>query len=120
MSEVLEVLPFVALTVIIVYLAYLNVLLRQDKVSLLAEIFQAQGDIELLSSRLEEVANNQDLKTADNDFLKFVSDSRNEAFEYIEQVQYAILNLKSAMELGGDEGIDTAYHNLINYLPKDD
>lgn len=50
-------------------------------------------------------------------FVKFLSESRDSAFEYIEQVQEAIVKLKEAMDKDDENKITTAYENLIAFLP---
>jgi hypothetical protein len=55
-----------------------------------------------------------------NDFVKFLSDSRDWAFEYIENVQNAIVNLEKALASGDEVEISKAYNVLLNYIPKDE
>lgn len=79
---------------------------------------------------------NQDIDTANADFLKFVSDSREMAFEYIEEVQAGIKSFIDAVDKDieyfdkyGDvistplskpmESISLAYKDLKKLLPED-
>jgi carboxypeptidase C (cathepsin A) len=71
--------------------------------------------IEELSSKLELI----ELQRTD-EFVKFLSESRDWAFQYIEDVQAAIQYLKDAMEEGNEEKINDAYHNLVELLPKEE
>lgn len=62
----------------------------------------------------EEVAiqkqNVENAKLANDDsFVKFLSDSRNWAFEYIEKVQEAISNFKNSVEVSAKYYEDTGY-----------
>ena len=61
-----------------------------------------------------------DADVADPDgFLKFLSDSREWAFGYIEEVQEAILKLSEAMQSGNEDKIHVAYIHLMTYLPRE-
>lgn len=51
-------------------------------------------------------------------FIKFLSESREWAFTYIEDVQETIKNLKLAMEGGDEDEITIFYNQLIGYLPE--
>lgn len=55
----------------------------------------------------------------ENGFIKFLSESRDQAFAYIEGVQAAIQDLENAMQTGEEPKIAIAYINLINFLPSD-
>ena len=52
-------------------------------------------------------------------FIKFLSESREEAFSYISEVQEAIDYIKMAMELEDDIMISDAYNKLISFLPNE-
>lgn len=51
-------------------------------------------------------------------YSMFLSDSRDAAFEYIEDVQNAIAELKVATESLDQTNIDQAYAKLIAFLPE--
>jgi hypothetical protein len=61
-------------------------------------------------------SNSTDLE---NGFVKFLSESREQAFAYIEEVQDAIVSIKVAMDLNDEVLISEAYTKLINFLPSD-
>lgn len=61
-------------------------------------------------------SNSTDLE---NGFVKFLSQSREEAFSYIEEVQDAIVSIKIAMDLDDEALINDAYKKLISFLPSD-
>jgi hypothetical protein len=65
--------------------------------------------------RLSFIVNNG--PSIENDFIKFLSDSRDGAYEYIEQVQTAIEALYKAMESDKENEIDKAYKELLKFLP---
>ena len=52
-------------------------------------------------------------------FTKFLSESREEAFGYISEVQEAIQGLTVALELADEAHINEAYTKLISFLPSE-
>lgn len=52
-----------------------------------------------------------------NGFTKFLSESRDEAFKYIEEVQSAIEDLRSAMHSKDDKKIKEACEKVVLFLP---
>jgi hypothetical protein len=67
---------------------------------LILEIVQLQIDKQILTHRLKEEMekrNSADIENTDG-FLKFISQSRDWAFDYIEQVQAALLEFKNKVE----------------------
>lgn len=68
-------------------------------------------------SRLSFInSNSADLE---NGFVKFLSQSREEAFSYIEEVQDAIFSIKIAIDLNDETLLSEAYTKLISFLPSD-
>jgi hypothetical protein len=61
-------------------------------------------------------SNSTDLE---NGFVKFLSESRDQAFSYIEEVQNSIVAIKVAMDLNDEALIEEAYIKLISFLPSD-
>jgi hypothetical protein len=55
----------------------------------------------------------------ENGFVKFLSQSREEAFSYIEEVQDAIFSIKIAIDLNDQDLLNEAYTKLISFLPSD-
>lgn len=53
-------------------------------------------------------------------FVKFLSQSREWAFGYIEEVQQSIVELDVAMNSLEEEKISSAYKKLLEHLPKTD
>lgn len=68
-------------------------------------------EIERLVFALENAPELQD------SFTKFLSESREDAFNYIAEVQEAIEGLKLAMDVTDEFSISKAYTKLINFLP---
>lgn len=52
-------------------------------------------------------------------FVKFLSESRDLAFEYISDVQASIESLKIAMDLRDEVMINESYAKLISFLPSE-
>lgn len=53
-------------------------------------------------------------------FIKFLSDSRQWAFDYIEDVQQAIVELETALATSDQKLITEAYQKLKTFLPDND
>lgn len=63
----------------------------------------------------------ENLSVADPDgFIKFLSESRDWAFKYIEDVQASIVELYNALESEDQAKIKSSYEQLMKYLPKED
>jgi hypothetical protein len=75
-----------------------------------------------LIMRIEELMSVDDAQKIENTdgFLKFVSDSRDWAFKYIEDVQEALRKYDDALHTDDAKIINEAYSKLIDFLPKDD
>ena len=67
--------------------AFLFVIQRKKNVAILANTLQL-----LVMQEVEQEKNKSDREKSNEDFLKFVSDSRDWAYEYIEEVQKSLNN----------------------------
>jgi hypothetical protein len=67
-------------------------------------------------AKVLEKQNNQSIEETEG-FLKFVSDSRDWAFTYIEDVQQAIQAYDVALSTDDAVVINLAYKKLISFLP---
>jgi uncharacterized membrane protein YraQ (UPF0718 family) len=134
----LDLISNIILSVVVAALAGYVFKLRRDKKRLLNSITKITLDNFILKSELEKaVATNQDNAIEKTDgFLKFVSDSRDWAFKYIEEVQEGLSKFTSrvgptlkylntygtAVEGPHDESIkiiSEAYKELESLLPED-
>ena len=52
-------------------------------------------------------------------FVKFLTTSRDWAFDYIEKAQNSIIILRNAMESGDEQQINAAYSELLLLIPDD-
>lgn len=99
-----------------------SVVSKGKTTKLYAAIAQLVVDKQILSDevkRLSFMANNS--PAIENDFIKFLSDSRNSAYDYIEDVQATLLELKDLVDSDGSElEVDMCYQKLINLLPSED
>lgn len=89
MDIVINVIIYSLLTLIIGYLGFRNLSLRSDIRELINSRIQSQIDFNIAVSQYQKVLQeleNKKLEKSD-DFVKFLSDSRNSAFDYIEKVQ---------------------------------
>lgn len=112
--------PFAIMVVIAVFLGYQVAGLYKDKIDLIKELVQANNNVDMLSERLSEVGSKQDLVSgSQDDFVKFLSDSREDAFSFIAEVQGGITSLKNAMDAKDDTEIAKSYQELLRFLPED-
>jgi biopolymer transport protein ExbB/TolQ len=84
-------------------------------ISVVAQLFLDKNALSQEIERLSFIINNR--SDIDNDFIKFLSESKDSAYEYVEQVQKAIENLYNAMNSDNSDEIDKAYKKLIKFLP---
>lgn len=83
---------------------------------------QSQIDNFILLSELDKMVQEKDNKAIEQSdgFLKFVSESRDWAFEYIEDIQQALMAYDIAVGLDDAKILNEAYQKLISFLPKED
>jgi hypothetical protein len=90
--------------------------LRNTRLS--ATISQLIIDKQTLGDELDRLSfissNSVDIE---NGFIKFLSETRDTAYEYIQDVQTSMAELKDAIESGNEEDITVAYKKLIDFLP---
>jgi len=83
---------------------------------------KASLESHVLKKSVEKFAEeNTTLRFSDNqEFVKFLSDSRDMAFGYIEDVQAKIVTLKDSMKAGDPVIVNESINALIDMLPKED
>lgn len=114
----------IIISVLITVLVFLNGFIfyqhRKHK-NLLSKYIEITMDNISLNDTLNKI--NADLSGSTvNDpdgFIKFLSQSREWAFGYIEEVQSAIVDLSVAMESKNDDKVKDSYIKLMSYLPKE-
>ena len=117
LTETLTLIAFVLYTILLVGLGATLVVTRRRVRSFAIDSIKANADVQILADELDRVI----LETSDeaNDsFIKFLSDSREWAFSYIEDVQTVVLSYRNALD-GKDAGvIIEARKRLFELLPE--
>jgi biopolymer transport protein ExbB/TolQ len=117
-SELINVLILAGLASAIFILSIVAIVLKIKNNKIISVVAQLFVDKSVLSEeidRLSFIVNNG--PSIENDFIKFLSDSRDGAYEYIEKVQSAIEALYKAMESDKESEIDRTYKELLKFLP---
>lgn len=83
----------------------------------IAQLFIDRSAMSEEIDRLNFIVNNS--SDINDGFVKFLSESRDLAFEYISEVQLAIESLKISMELNDEAMIGESYKKLISFLPSE-
>jgi hypothetical protein len=110
------------LSVLIAFLVYKVYTLKKANRGLATSFIQATLDKEMVAKKLQQTIdsiNNANLEDKDG-FIKFLSESREWAFSYIENVQASIEELAKARESADEDKLSLAYEKLLAHLPKDD
>jgi short subunit fatty acids transporter len=121
-ETIFEGIVFIAALALISFLIILILITKKNKDSLVKSVIQLEADKIIILDRLEKISSELDVKKLENtdEFVAFLSQSRDWAFEYIEDVQIAIKYLKNAMSTDNKEEIKLAYAHLVELLPKDE
>lgn len=108
--------------VIIFALLVVNVVLRIKTSKIVAEKMQEAINTEVLMLELNKIKEELDtLKLQETDgFVKFLSESREWAFNYIDDVQASIAMMKDAMDNGDSQRILEAFNQLVGFLPNEE
>lgn len=104
-----------ALVVIIIRIALINRKLTSSGIQLSFDKIELLKRIQALSEEKDSVS----VEKTDG-FLKFVSESRDWAFDYIEDVQQALRAYDIALSTDDARLMNEAYSKLISLLPDDD
>jgi hypothetical protein len=118
--NLLEILIISALSIsLIVSLAILaaNSIKNKKNLESIAQLFIDRSAMSEEIDRLSFIANNS--SDINDGFVKFLSESRDVAFDYISEVQLAIESLKTAMDLDDAALISDAYEKLKSFLPSE-
>lgn len=75
-----------------------------------------------MAARIEQLESARDSDTVESTegFLRFISESRDWAFTYIEDVQQALMAYDVALSTDDAKIINEAYKKLISFVPDDD
>ena len=120
-EAIIEVAIGAVASIIIAFLLFKMYSLKKDRDTLMVMMIQANIDKNVISKKLEDtlaVVNNTNIEDKDG-FIKFLSQSREWAFNYIEDVQGSIKLLSNAMDSGNEETITLAYQELLKHMPEE-
>lgn len=121
MTIIIETILATLASVTIAFLGYRVYALKQANHKLVMSFIQESADKEVVAKKLDETVamiNNTNVEDKDG-FIKFLSQSREWAFEYIENVQGAIKVLEEAMQSKNDEEINRSYQELLKFIPEE-
>lgn len=113
---------YIITAIFIAVLVYIIIALLIKNRRLTARATQATIDrmaaMDMLYNLMDEQQNTSVEQT--DGFIKFISDSRDWAFTYIEDVQQALMVYDVALNTDDAKIINEAYKKLISFLPEDD
>jgi hypothetical protein len=115
-NETITLAILLSLSLVTIVLIIDDIRLRVRRLALLKLVVELNVDKMILQDEL--IAKNATPSETEG-FIKFLSESREWAFDYIENVQKSINILSEAKASGDDEKINKAYDELIAYLPND-
>lgn len=114
----IELISLITLSCIVAVQLVFIVLYRIKYLKMIKVIAQLILDKEVLADKLDRTIL-ENSKEVNEGFIKFLSDSRQAAFDYIEDVQKAVQNYLTATHNGNNDEIVTARMELFSYLPED-
>lgn len=113
-NVILIILSTLSLSFGIAYAAVFNELKKSNKLS--AELFIKNKALEEINNQLQQQDSLLDQDIHKENFIKFLSDSRDWAFEYIESSQKTIKEVSKELE---NNGLKIYSEKLLSLLPKD-
>jgi hypothetical protein len=122
MINITEAIVFAIALSVFSLLIFNNIRLMIDKRKLVNEIIQYVIDRNVMLEEIDSLTQANDLlmMQESDGFVKFLSESRDWAFSYIEQVQKDIKSLSQAMGSAEESAITIAYANILKHLPKEE
>lgn len=119
MPNLFELAAYIVYSIIVVALVIDNVIIRLKRRKLVASSLQLILDKSTLIQKLADVEDKNSLENSEG-FVRFISESRDWAFTYIEDIQKALTEYDEALSLADAKLINEAYKKLIDYLPNED
>jgi hypothetical protein len=122
MFNLSELIVFSIVIVVVALLAIGNLTLYLANKKTMASLIQVTLERITLQETLNRLSDEYELMSMQetDGFVKFLSESRESAFTYIEEVQQSIKQLATAMDSASSNNIEIAYKNLLKYLPKEE
>ena len=115
----METILLISISVILIISLAFNLRLFFNKKKLIGIIAQLLIDKEVITEKINDL-NAMTSKEFSDGFIKFISDSRDAAFEYIENAQLIIKNYLGALESKDDDGATVYRMELVSLLPTND
>jgi hypothetical protein len=113
---IIEIVILVIMSMLIAGLAVAALVFRHKHYNMIKLVAQLLIDKETLLDKIDSLIL-ENSKEANEGFVKFLSDSRESAFTYIENVQLSINNYLSAIDSKNEDKITAARMELFSYLP---
>lgn len=122
LESIISLVCFILYTVLFALMVFLYVRAFFKNKRLTNELRNLDVEKYALLLRLQEFTEQKDSSQVESTegFLRFISESRDWAFEYIEDVQQALMAYDVALSTDDAKIINDAYKKLINLLPEDD
>jgi len=114
-----DLIVFSAMSIFIAILLFFVIKLSINNKRLFAQSVQSEINRIQTMVQLEKMQGSNDVEKTDG-FLKFVSDSRDWAFQYIEDIQKALVEYDAALNTDDAKIINEAYNKLMGMLPDDE
>jgi hypothetical protein len=120
MINIINLSVFLAYIIIVCFLLVFYIKLKAQHNRTYALLIQSVLDKEELLKKFEEFVNDQSTKAIQetDGFVKFLSQSRDWAFEYIENVQKAIEEYKAAVDSKVLKDKKESYKKLLDFIPE--
>ena len=128
MNQIVEAIAAISFIILFFIVAYLYLSSRIAYRNLLAEFTQTQIEKEFFKEKLTEHISQKDSKKIEQTegFVRFISQSREMAFTYIEDVQKDIAELKDYFDKNGlnltveqAEEMAKRIENVVSHLPEE-
>lgn len=116
--NIIELISFIVFLVILVAVSYAAIAFGVKSRKQVAEIVQLKIDKTALLEHLEKAINQNESKSLEqtDGFVKFLSESRDWAFKYIEDVQNTIVEVKN--NWGNGNQMEESIEKLFTFLPE--
>lgn len=122
--QMIELVIFVLFIFCFLFLLFSNVSLRHRNSNILYESLRNKADIKILEKQIEILESMIDNNLQQDSFFKFVSDSRDVAFTYIEDIQKELIKFDNNIRLkiaennisGTEKDYKEKYTNLATAL----
>lgn len=117
----IEIAVYAVASLLFVYIVVDNVRVRLSNKKLTQEVLQLLVDKNNLIDEARRIAEQgSSAVAADREgFIKFLSESRNLAFGYIEKFQESLGKLRKATKSGDQSEVDKSIAELLDLLPED-